>query len=73
MVRSANSALPPVASPGADLDLAEAQLDGIIAAHVQRVLGAVGGNKSKAAEALGIPRTSLYHKIRKYGIGVDRD
>ena len=55
-------------SPTAAFDLDEAALDGIIAGHIERVLAAVNGNKSKAAEVLGIPRTSLYHKIRKYRI-----
>jgi DNA-binding NtrC family response regulator len=68
MVRSANRAPVPATPPGTTLDLAEARLDGVIAAHVRRVLDAVDGNKSKAAHVLGIPRTSLYHKLRKYGI-----
>jgi DNA-binding NtrC family response regulator len=28
-----------------------------------------GGNRSRAAEALGIPRTSLLYKLRKHGLG----
>ncbi len=40
----------------------------MIAGHVERVMDAVGGNKSRAAEVLGIPRTSLYHKLQKYGL-----
>jgi len=59
----------PVAEAG--FDVTNAHLDDVIAGHVQRVLIATGGNKSKAAQALGIPRTSLYHKMRKYGIGND--
>ncbi len=43
-------------------------LDTCIAVHIRRVLVAAGGNKSRAAELLGIPRTSLYHKLRKYNI-----
>ena len=43
-------------------------LDACIGAHIRRVLVAAGGNKSRAAGLLGIPRTSLYHKLRKYGI-----
>lgn len=68
MVRSARQAPPPAPRPQSELDLTDAQLDGVIAAHVRRVLDAVNGNKSKAADVLGIPRTSLYHKIRKYRI-----
>jgi len=69
MVRGTDAMPPRAATPAADLDLAAARLDGVIAGHILRVLAAVDGNKSKAAAALGIPRTSLYHKIRKYRIG----
>ncbi|MFQ5743725.1 MAG: sigma 54-interacting transcriptional regulator [Acidobacteriota bacterium] len=44
-------------------------LDRCVADHLRRVLIAAGGNKTRAAELLGIPRTSLYHKLRKYGLG----
>lgn len=43
-------------------------LDVQIARHLGRVLEAVDGNKTRAAELLGIPRTSLYHKLRKYDL-----
>jgi transcriptional regulator with GAF, ATPase, and Fis domain len=43
-------------------------LDAQIERHIKRVLAAVDGNKTRAAELLGIPRTSLYHKLRKYGL-----
>jgi DNA-binding NtrC family response regulator len=46
-------------------------LDAQIERHLLRVLAAVDGNKTRAAELLGIPRTSLYHKLRKYGIEED--
>jgi DNA-binding NtrC family response regulator len=46
-------------------------LDAQIERHLIRVLAAVDGNKTRAAELLGIPRTSLYHKLRKYGIEED--
>lgn len=68
IVRSASSQTIPAPATKATFDLDAAELDGIIAGHIQRVLQTVDGNKSKAAEALGIPRTSLYHKIRKYGL-----
>ena len=35
---------------------------------VERALGEAGGNKSKAAEALGIHRRLLYEKLRQYGL-----
>ena len=49
------------------------RLDDLVEAHIKRVLAHAGGNKSRAAELLGIPRTSLYHKLRKYGIKADDD
>ncbi len=39
--------------------------------HIVRVLGAVGGNKSQAAQVLGFDRRTLYRKIERYGIEVD--
>jgi transcriptional regulator with GAF, ATPase, and Fis domain len=52
-------------SPEAEVPL---DLDEVVEAHIRRVLQVADGNKSRAAELLGIPRTSLYHKLRKYGI-----
>ena len=43
-------------------------LDTLIEEHIRRVLRVACGNKSRAAELLGIPRTSLYHKLQKYDI-----
>jgi DNA-binding NtrC family response regulator len=37
--------------------------------HVKRALGQAEGNKSKAAELLGIHRRLLYEKLRQYSIG----
>jgi transcriptional regulator with GAF, ATPase, and Fis domain len=68
LVRDASAVPPPAPGAVAIDDLSGARLDDVIAGHVARVLAATKGNKSKAAEVLGIPRTSLYHKIRKYGI-----
>jgi DNA-binding NtrC family response regulator len=34
--------------------------------HIEHVLGQVGGQKSKAAELLGINRTTLWKKLRRY-------
>ena len=37
--------------------------------HFLDTLKAVGGNKTKAAEKLGIPRITLRRKAEKYGLG----
>jgi transcriptional regulator of acetoin/glycerol metabolism len=36
--------------------------------HITRVLTAEGGNISRASQVLQINRTTLYHKMKKYGI-----
>ncbi|MEM7164880.1 MAG: sigma 54-interacting transcriptional regulator [Planctomycetota bacterium] len=36
--------------------------------HIERVLDHVGWNKSKAAEVLGIERSTLYSRIRNFGL-----
>jgi two-component system response regulator HydG len=36
--------------------------------HIARILAAENGNISNTARILGINRTTLYHKIKKYGI-----
>ena len=41
--------------------------------EITRALQAEGGRVEKAAERLGVPRSSLYQKIRKYGISVPKN
>ncbi len=36
--------------------------------HIARVLAAVGGNKTQAAQTLGLDRRTLYRKLERYGI-----
>ncbi|HAZ64202.1 MAG TPA: sigma-54-dependent Fis family transcriptional regulator, partial [Armatimonadetes bacterium] len=36
--------------------------------HIRAVLEACGGNRTQAAERLGIHRETLYNKIRRYGL-----
>jgi len=37
--------------------------------HIEAVLAHEGGNKTKAAEILGIDRVSLWRKLKRYGLG----
>lgn len=47
-------------------------LDELERRHIQRTLRATGGNKSKAAQILGIERTTLDRKIHRYGLAPPR-
>ena len=35
---------------------------------IQEALGKSGGNKCKAAQLLGMSRSALYDKLKKYGL-----
>ena len=37
--------------------------------HIERVLAQEQGNVARAAASLGIPKSSLYQKIKKYETG----
>ncbi|NIP38944.1 MAG: sigma-54-dependent Fis family transcriptional regulator [Candidatus Dadabacteria bacterium] len=41
--------------------------------YIEKALSQTGGNRTKAAEALGISRRGLLYKIKEYGLGVDND
>jgi DNA-binding NtrC family response regulator len=43
-------------------------LDAAERRHLSLVLGHTGGNKRKAAHILGISRSTLLNKVRKYGL-----
>jgi DNA-binding NtrC family response regulator len=40
--------------------------------HIERVLQELGGRVAEASQRLGIPRSTLYQKIKKYAIGLPR-
>ncbi len=42
-------------------------LEDVERAHIMRVLDECGGNQTRTAEALGIDRVTLHHKLKKYG------
>ena len=43
-------------------------LDELERLHIRRVLDGAGGNLSRAADILGVTRTTLYNKLRKYNL-----
>lgn len=47
-------------------------LDDLEEEHIVRVLQATAGNRTRAAQVLGIQRMTLYNKIKAYGIDMDR-
>jgi two-component system response regulator AtoC len=51
------------AAAGTEMTLEEVERD-----YIRRVVEAVGWNKNRAAKTLGIDRTTLYTKIKKYGL-----
>jgi len=62
--------LPFVLQPGQGPDTGVQTLEEVERQHIIRILSAQGGNISNTAKVLGINRTTLYHKIKKYGITV---
>ena len=57
----------PDAAPGASLTLEELER-----MHIARVLQDLGGRVAEASQHLGIPRSTLYQKIKKFGIPLPR-
>ncbi len=57
------------AAPGAGAGDAVAPLDEMERKHILSALQAAGGNKKRAAEMLGIDRSTLYAKLKRYGLG----
>ncbi len=47
---------------------ADASLGDVERTHILRVLAHTGGNKKEAAAVLGIDRSTLYSKLKQYGI-----
>jgi len=44
-------------------------LAGVERRHIERAMALADGNKKRAAEMLGIPRSSLYDRLKEYGLG----
>ncbi len=52
-----------------DLPMPNPPMEIIERAYIEWVLRAEGGNKSRAAEVLGIDPSTLYRKLNRYGLG----
>jgi len=58
----------PAAAPDGDEVGGEPTLRELEESHIRRVLARTAGNRSRAARILGVNRTTLYSKLRRYGI-----
>ena len=66
---SPRRATPAVAAPGVSArDAGPLRLDDAERAHVLRVLDRCGGSPNEAARLLGIGRTTLWRKLRRWGV-----
>jgi DNA-binding NtrC family response regulator len=61
------------AAPAADEDESQLTLRELERRHIERVLGDTQGKVEQAARRLGISRSSLYQKLKDYGIGPSRE
>jgi DNA-binding NtrC family response regulator len=59
----------PVEAPASEAHLT---LEEIEKRHIERVLRETGGRVAEASQRLGIPRSTLYQKLKKFSIGVPR-
>jgi transcriptional regulator of acetoin/glycerol metabolism len=55
-----------------ETDEASCTLEVVEHRHIERVLRAAEGRVSVAAERLGVPRSTLYEKLKQYGIATSR-
>jgi DNA-binding NtrC family response regulator len=60
----------PTGTPAILMDLPEAgvKLSDLEMALIQKTVAQSGGNKSLAAQRLGISRKTLYEKLKRYGL-----
>lgn len=63
----------PTASPRRDDRYTELSIEDLEKEHILRILEQTQGNKSRAAQILGIERSTLDRKLKKYGLKVPRD
>ena len=60
------------ASAAAEAETAHLTLEELERVHIERVLRELGGRVTEASQRLGIPRSTLYQKIKRYGIALPR-
>jgi DNA-binding NtrC family response regulator len=60
--------LDPAGQPPADGGDAAMSLEGVERRHIAHVLERVGGSKTRAASMLGVSRSTLWEKLKRYGI-----
>jgi len=60
------------ASAAAEAETAHLTLEGLERIHIERVLRDLGGRVTEASQRLGIPRSTLYQKIKRYRIALPR-
>ena len=65
---STSRACAPSSTAGARDDGQDLTLEQIEKRHIERVLQQEHGKVVRAAEKLGVPKSSLYYKIKKHGI-----
>ncbi len=66
LLRQADLRFEPV--PGADEDLADLTLEEMERRHIERALERESGRVARAAQRLGIARSTMYEKMKRYGI-----
>jgi len=67
-----SAAAAPAAAPAAGAGGAHQTLEELERAHIERVLSDLGGRVTEASQRLGIPRSTLYQKIKRFGLALPR-
>jgi len=67
-VQAGVSPLPTAADAGSEYPLARLSLEALEKMHIEKILELSGGQKARAAAILGINRTTLWKKLRQYGV-----
>jgi len=65
----ASGVLTPQPPPHDSIPLGDRSLKSVEQALIKKVLEEARGNRSRAARVLGVNRTTLYNKLRAYGLG----